>query len=67
MYYEYLYLPYLSDTKLYLSCIVLFVICDQSASTMFFHTILQKARFSKKKNVEDKMCFWIYSTTSLGK
>jgi len=37
------------------------VLCGLSVSTVILHIISQKERFSKKKIVEHKMCFSIFS------
>jgi hypothetical protein len=39
------------------------ILLSVSVSTIFFHIILQAARFPEKKNVEHKMSILIFSTT----
>jgi len=41
----------------------LVVICGLPVSTIFFHTISQSARFSKKKLIEHEMCVLILPAT----
>jgi hypothetical protein len=42
-------------------CLRCIVICGLRGCTIFFHIILQMTRFRKKKEIDDKMCVFLYS------